>query len=69
MKISKTDLLIFIIPVVIMLLITPFLPNKVPIHFDISGHANGYLDRHFSFILGLMPFIIYKLYKFKHGWN
>lgn len=69
MKFTKKDLIILLVPVVIMILITPFLPNKVPIHYDTPTHADGYLDRHFAFIIGLVPFIIYKIYEFKRGWN
>lgn len=69
MKLTKKDLLILIIPVAIMILITPLLPNKIPTHFDINGHANGYLNRNFSFLLGLIPFVVYESYKIKHGLN
>lgn len=69
MKFKKKDLIILLGPVVVMILVTPFLPNKIPIHFDINGHANGYLNRNFSFLLGVIPFAAYKSYKIKHGLN
>lgn len=66
MKINKVDILILVIPVIIMILLTPVLPDKVPIHWGINGVANRFIDKKFSFALGLMPFVIYKLIKLKY---
>lgn len=62
MKLNKknilVDSLILIVPVIIMLLLIPFLPDKISIH---RGLTNRYIDKKFSFLLGLLPYIIYKL--------
>ncbi|MDF2880815.1 MAG: hypothetical protein K0R54_1372 [Clostridiaceae bacterium] len=60
MKFNKKDVLILIIPVIIMLLIMPVLPDKISIHRGISG-SRTYIDKKYSFLLGLIPFVAYKL--------
>lgn len=61
------DAVILIIPIVIMLLLSPILPDKVPIHWGIDGKANGFIDKRYSFALGAMPFALYKLLKMKYS--
>lgn len=61
MKINKgilTDILILVVPVIIMLMLIPVLPEKISIH---RGLTNTYIDKKYSFLLGLLPFAIYKL--------
>lgn len=62
MKFSKkkilTDILILVVPVIIMLLLMPILPEKISIH---RGLTNRYIDKKYSFILGILPFVIYKM--------
>lgn len=67
MKFTKIDILILVVPIVIMLLLTPILPARVPIHWGLNGVANGFIDRKFAFSLGLLPFVIYKVLKIKYG--
>lgn len=52
------DILILVIPVIIILLLMPVLPDKISIH---RGLVNRYIDKKYSFLLGVLPFIIYKL--------
>lgn len=52
------DILILIIPVIIMFLLMPILPDKISIH---RGLTNRYIDKKYSFLLGLLPFVIYKI--------
>jgi hypothetical protein len=52
------DLLILIVPVLIIILLMPVLPEKISIH---RGIVNRYIDKKYAFILGFIPFIIYKL--------
>ncbi|MDD2371277.1 MAG: DUF1648 domain-containing protein [Firmicutes bacterium] len=66
MKISRKDLLILIVPVVIMLLLLPVLPDRIPMQWNAQGGVNWYLDKRLSFLLGLIPFIIYKLWQNKY---
>lgn len=61
MKFKKSilaDILILVVPVIIMLLLMPILPDKISIH---KGLTNRYIDKKYSFVLGLLPYIIYKL--------
>jgi uncharacterized membrane protein len=66
MKLSKSELLILIIPVIVAILLIPVLPDKIPMQFDLYGNVNWYLDKKFSFVIGLLPFVIYKSYRKKH---
>lgn len=52
------DLLILFVPVLIIILLMPVLPEKISIH---RGIVNRYIDKKYAFILGFIPFIIYKL--------
>ena len=65
-KFNKKDLLILLIPVIIMILLIPVLPDKIPMQFSSNGSVNWYMDKRLSFLIGLLPFIIYKSYKSKH---
>ncbi|MEY7999734.1 hypothetical protein AB8U03_05845 [Clostridium sp. Mt-5] len=62
MKFNKksilVDILILVIPVIIMFLLMLILPDKISIH---RGIANSYIDKKYSFLLGLLPFVIYEL--------
>jgi uncharacterized membrane protein len=61
------DVLILVLPVIIMLLLTPILPDKVPLHWNIKGVADRFIDKRFSFVLGVLPYVIYKSIKMKYG--
>jgi uncharacterized membrane protein len=70
MKFNKRiliDVLILVIPVVIMLLLTPILPEKVPLQWNLSGGVNRFIERKYAFLLGVVPFVLYELFKFKYG--
>ena len=62
MKFNKksviVDILILAVPIVIIILLMPILPDKISIH---RGLNNTYIDKKYSFLLGLLPFAIYKL--------
>jgi uncharacterized membrane protein len=60
-KFTKKDILILVIPVVLMLLLLPVLPDQIAIQLNTSGDSNWYLDKNLSFIIGLCPFMLYKL--------
>jgi uncharacterized membrane protein len=69
MNLNKKDILILIIPVIIMIILIPFLPDQIPMQWNSNGDVNWYLDKRLSFLLGLIPFIVYKLYKIKHNYK
>lgn len=54
------DILILVVPIMIMFLLMPILPDKISIHRSITG-SRSYIDKKYSFLLGLLPFVIYKL--------
>jgi uncharacterized membrane protein len=69
MKFNKTiliDILILVIPLVIMIVLTPYLPEKVPVQWNLSG-ASRFVDRKYAFLLGVIPFVLYELIKLKYG--
>ena len=57
-KIIILDILILIVPVIIIILLMPILPDKISIHIGIT---NRYIDKKYFFLLGLLPFVIYRL--------
>jgi len=59
MKITKKDLLILIIPLIIVAVLYPFLPAQIPRQFGFNGEVR-YMAKEFIFLLGLAPFLIYK---------
>lgn len=67
MKFKIIDILILVVPLIIMILLTPVLPARVPVHWDIRGVANGFIDKRYSFVLGLIPFALYELLKLKYS--
>lgn len=67
MKFKIIDILILVVPLIIMILLTPVLPARVPVHWNISGVANGFIDKRYSFALGLIPFALYELLKLKYS--
>lgn len=69
MKLNKKDLLVLIVPLLVMILLIPLLPNKIPMQWKFDGSVGWYLDKKFSFVLGLLPFFIYKSYKSKYKKN
>lgn len=66
MKFTKKDAMILLVPVAVMTALTPVMPEKIPMQWGADGHVNWYLDRNLSFLLGFFPFVIYKLYQWKH---
>jgi hypothetical protein len=74
MKFNKRiliEILILVIPVIIMFFITPILPEKIPIQWTFSGGnkfiASRFIDKKYAFLLGIIPFVLYELIKFKYG--
>lgn len=51
--------LIFAVPVIIILVLTPLFPERIPMQFNMKGEVNWYLDRQFAWVLGFLPGIVY----------
>ncbi|HEY8350072.1 MAG TPA: DUF1648 domain-containing protein [Clostridiales bacterium] len=69
MKFRKSiiiDLLILLVPLIAMIITTPYLPEKVPIQWGFSGEVTRTVDRGYAFLLGLIPFVLYELFKFRY---
>ncbi|MBD7912345.1 MULTISPECIES: DUF1648 domain-containing protein [Clostridium] len=69
MKFNKKDILILVIPIIIIIISTPFLPDQIPMQWNYNGDVNWYLNKRLSFLLGFIPFIVYKSYKAKRGYK
>lgn len=59
MKRYQKDLVILLLPVIIMLLLTPILPDQIPMQFNLKGEVNWYLPKQLAFLLGFIPYVIY----------
>lgn len=59
MKFNKKDILILLIPLLITAVVYPFLPAQIPRQFHLDGETS-YMAKEFIFILGILPFVIYK---------
>lgn len=66
-KINWKELGILLIPVLIMVLLIPVLPDRIPMQFSMDGSVNWYLDKRLSFLIGLLPYVVCKAYKIKHS--
>lgn len=60
------DILILLIPLAIMFMLKPVLPDKVPIRWNLDG-ACGFIDKKYSLVLGIIPFVIYEMIKLKYS--
>ena len=59
------DILILLIPLLIMFMLKPILPDKVPIRWNMNG-ACGFIDKKYSIALGTIPFVLYKALRIKY---
>jgi uncharacterized membrane protein len=66
MKFTKKDLLVILVPIAVIAAIYPFLPAKIPRQFHFNGQPS-YMAKEFLFLVGLLPYIVYKSYQFKKG--
>ena len=60
MKFDKKSFLILIIPIMITLIVYPFLPARIPRQFHLNGQPTSYMAKEFIFLFGLLPIVIYK---------
>ncbi len=66
MKLTKKDILILVIPIAIAAVIYLFLPARIPRQFGLNGRPTSYIAKEFIFLLGLLPYLVYKSYRAKH---
>jgi uncharacterized membrane protein len=66
MKLNKKDLLIFVIPFIILAIIYPFLPARIPRQFHFNGQPTSYMAKEFIFLIGFIPYLIYLRYRQKN---
>lgn len=59
MNLNKRGMAIILIPLIVIAFIYPALPEKIPLQFQSSGRVI-YLGKEFLFILGILPYIIYR---------
>jgi uncharacterized membrane protein len=65
MKFEKKDALILGIPLLIVLIAYPFLPAMIPRQFHMNGEPPSYMAKEFLFLIGLLPYAIFKSRQFK----
>jgi len=67
MKKILKDLSILLLPMLIIFLLslTPAMPDNIPIHIGLDGSTQT-VSKHFAFLLGALPFIIYKSWSWKY---
>jgi uncharacterized membrane protein len=63
-KLFYLTLVISIIPIIINLIAYPHLPNRVPVHWGISGDPNRYGTRMEQVLMSAIPFIIFIFYNY-----
>jgi len=63
MKINLNDMLILIIPVIIIILLMPVLPDKIHIQWSLNSDINWYFYKRFYSTIGTFPFIVYESYR------
>lgn len=59
MKQYQKDLLILVMPMIVMFLLTPLLPDQIPMQFNLQGGVSWYLPKQLAFLLGVIPYVIY----------
>jgi len=59
------SLLILIIPFIILAVIYPFLPARIPRQFSLTGKPKTYMAKEFIFLFGIVPFLVYSSYRNK----
>ena len=59
MNLNKKDMLIILIPLIVVAVIYPILPDKIPRQIKLDGLVS-YMAKEFIFIIGLIPFAVYK---------
>lgn len=61
------DWLVLIIPVavIVLIMLIPAIPDKIPMQFNMNGEANWYLPKWIFPIIGVIPFLIYLKYRKK----
>lgn len=64
MKIQRKDWLILIVPLIIVALLYPMLPDRIPRQIGLRGEVK-YAAKEFIFILGFVPFLLMMYYKAK----
>lgn len=60
------DILILLVPLAIMFMLKPVLPDKVPIRWNLDGVC-GFIDKKYSLVLGIIPFVLYEMIKLKYS--
>lgn len=57
---TRKDWLILVIPILLLILAIPFLPDQVPMQFTRDGSVNWTMSRYLFPIVGVLPYVIYR---------
>lgn len=52
------DAMILLLPMLVIFLLTPILPEQISIHRGLNDQS---INKHFAFLLGAIPFAVYKI--------
>lgn len=58
-KEKKVTIAIWVVTAVILVIVCAFLPDRIPLHFNIQGKANRYGSKYWIFVLTPIPYLIY----------
>lgn len=60
-------LIILGVSMVVAVILLPFLPEQIPLHFSITGEVTNYGSKYTVFLIALLPAILYVSIKRKYG--
>jgi uncharacterized membrane protein len=61
-----TPVIILAVSLLAAVILYPFLPAQIPIHFNSDGSRN-YADKQFVYLIALIPVVVYMSLKAKYG--
>lgn len=59
---KNISILVLVVPFLILLLIYPFLPEKIPSRYHLNGEPPSYMAKEFIFLTGFLPYFVYRKY-------
>lgn len=60
-------LIILGVSMVVAAILLPFLPEQIPLHFNLTGEVTRYGSKYTVFLIALLPMVIYIGIKRKYG--
>lgn len=57
---QKRDWWILLLPVLLLVALVPFLPDRIPMQWNFRGDVNWTMSRYLLPLVGILPFVVYK---------